>query len=153
MVDVHGGGVRSYVTVVVAVKTAMVLATSPYGDDQTREREVEDATVVASHGRAQSSVALYGLGGNGDAKCGFTSARMGALVGRGGRTAHGGAMGEVDCVVVLCGWRASAAEAHGSNGGLLRSASSKRARQGEAERVSARGERAGTRLPLLSAPT
>ena len=36
-------------------------------------------------------------------KCGFTSARMVALVGRGGRAAHDGAMGEVDWVVVLHG--------------------------------------------------
>ena len=64
--------------------------------------------------------------------------------------AHNRAVGEVDWVVVLCGWRASMAEACNSDGGLLRSASSERARQGEVERVSMRGERAGMQLPLLS---
>ena len=47
----HGGAAaRSLVTAVVAVKPTVVLATSPYGDDQTREREVGDATVVVGHG-------------------------------------------------------------------------------------------------------
>ena len=52
-------------------------------------------------------------------------------------------------MVVLRDWHASAAKAHDGDGGLLRSASSERARQGEAERVRVRGERAGTWLPLL----
>ena len=60
-------------------------------------------------------------------------------------------MGEVDWVVVLHGWRASAAEARGGDSGFLCSASSERARQGEARRGSVRGERAGMWLPLLFA--
>ena len=46
---------------------------------------------------------------------------------------HGGAVGEVDWVLVLRGWRASAAEARGGDDGLPHSASSERARQGEVE--------------------
>ena len=64
--------------------------------------------------------------------------------------AHDGAIWEVDWVVVLRGWHASMAKARGSDSGLLRLASSEKARQGDAERVIARGERAGMRLPLLS---
>ena len=105
MADAHGGITRSYVPALVAVKPAVVLATSPYSDDQTREREVGDATVVAAHERAQSSVALHGLSGDGDVKIGFTLAQMVALVGRGGRAAHGGPMGKVDCGAA---WAASA---------------------------------------------
>ena len=86
-----------------AVKQATVLATSTYSDDQMREREVRDATVVAGHERGRSSVALRGHGGDGDMKCGFTLARMVALAGQEGGTTHGGAMGEVDLVVVLRG--------------------------------------------------
>ena len=103
MAGALGAAVRSRTMAVVVVKLAMVLVTSPYSDDQTREREVGDATVVASHGRAQSSTALHGHGGDGDVKCGFTSAQMVALAGQGGRVAHDGAVGEVDWVVVLHG--------------------------------------------------
>ena len=56
----------------VAVKLVVVLATSPYDNDQMREREVGDAIVVASYGRARSSAALGGHSGDGDVKCGFT---------------------------------------------------------------------------------
>ena len=38
---------------------------------------------------------------------------------REGGVAHGGAMGEVDWVVVLCGWHVSMAEMRGGDGGLL----------------------------------
>jgi len=40
---------------------------------------------VAGHGRAQSSAAFSGHGDDGNVKCGFTSARMVALAGLGGR--------------------------------------------------------------------
>ena len=83
MADMHGDGVHSRMMVAVAVKPATVSATSPYGDDQTKEREVRDAMVVAGHGRAQSSAAFSGHGDDGNVKCGFTSARMVALVGLG----------------------------------------------------------------------
>ena len=85
MADTHNGVVRSCMMAAVAVKLAMVLATSPYGDEKAREREVRDATMVAGHGRSWSSMAFYGHGGDGDVKCGFTLAQLVALVGRGGR--------------------------------------------------------------------
>ena len=85
MADAHDGIVRYRMMAAVAVKLAMVLATSPYGDEKAREREVRDATMVAGHGRSWSLVVFYGHGGDGDMKCGFTLAQMVALVGRGGR--------------------------------------------------------------------
>ena len=76
MADMLGAAACSRAMAAVVVKPAMVLATSPYGDDQTREREVGDATVVASHRRARSSAALGGHSGDGDVKCGFTHYTM-----------------------------------------------------------------------------
>ena len=69
MVDAHGVIVRSWETVAVVVKPAVVLATSPYGNDQMMEREVRYAMVVASHDQAQSSMAFHG---HGDVKCRIT---------------------------------------------------------------------------------
>ena len=96
MADAHGSIMHSHVTAVVGVKPATVLATNPYGDDQMREREVGDATVVAGHGRAQSSAVFHGHGCDGDVKCHITWARMMAMAGRGGRVAHGESMHVMD---------------------------------------------------------
>jgi len=52
---------------------------------------------------ARRSTTLCVHGGDGDTKCGFTLARMVALAGWEGGAMHGGAMGEVDWMVVLCG--------------------------------------------------
>ena len=116
MAGALGAAARSRAMAAVAVKPAAVLATSPYGNDQMREREVGDATVVAGHGQARSSAALCGHGGDNDTQCGFTLARMVALAGREGGVAHGGAMGEVDWVVVLRGRQALPTELDGNDG-------------------------------------
>jgi len=72
MAGALGAAAHSRATAAVVVKPATVLATSPYDNDQTREREVGDATVMAGHGRAKSSAVLHSHGGDGDMKCRIT---------------------------------------------------------------------------------
>ena len=50
MVDVHGTIMCSHVAVVVAVKSALALASRPYGDEQPRVREVRGAPIAAGLG-------------------------------------------------------------------------------------------------------
>jgi len=73
--------------------------------------------VIAGHGRTWSSAALHGHGGDGDVKCRYTLARIVTTMGQGGRGGGGEAMGEVDWVVVLRGWRASMVEVRRQRGG------------------------------------
>ena len=78
---------------------------------------------------------LCGHGDDEDTKCGFTSARMVALAGRGGRGDGGGAVGVMDLTAVLWLWRASVAEVCGGNGehGFARRASERERAEQESE--------------------
>ena len=59
---------------------------------------------------------LHGHGGDSDMKCRITYARTVAMVGRGGRAAHGRAVGEMDWVVVVRGRRALPAKVSNGDG-------------------------------------
>ena len=52
--DAHGGVARSRVTAALAVKSVVVLATRPYGDDGPNERKVGGAVVMTGNGQAYS---------------------------------------------------------------------------------------------------
>ena len=54
MAGAHGADVCSVTDEAVAVKWMVALASMTYGEDRMRERESEDARVVAGHGRARA---------------------------------------------------------------------------------------------------
>ena len=85
----------------VAVKRAVALASRTYGEDQMRERESEDARVVAGHGRARAQWRTAAMATTVARQCGLTRARLVVLAAREGGAANGGATCEVDWVTVL----------------------------------------------------
>ena len=100
MADAHGVDMLSRTNAAVAVKRAMVIASTTYSDTKPRVSEVGEALVVAGDWRAYAQRHTMTMVVTVAWQCGLTCACLVALAARGAGVYYSGATCKVDWVMV-----------------------------------------------------